>query len=197
MKYKIKVIILALFFAAPIAFSNNRACEASLKVGVVDISRVFEDYVKRKAFDKDLKNLEKRYEALIDEKRKVIIKYGEEIALLDMGSASRGKKEESAEKLTIDLEVFAKFAEQNLLKKYKECFETIYLDVTKEVERFGKENSFDVILKNEEPELKSKEISDLQFKIGIKTVLYYSKSVDITNQITKNVNEKYYADKNK
>lgn len=159
-----------------------------LKVGVVDISAVFEEYSKRKLFDKQLKEIEKEYQDTVSEKRSEIKKLKEEISLMDMGNENRLKKEEIIEKKAIDLEVFAKFTEQSLLKKYKEFFEIIYLDVSKEVENFGNEYGFDLIIKNEEPELKSGEISDLQFKIGIKTVLYYSKTLDITPQIIKRLN---------
>lgn len=162
-----------------------------LKIGVVDISSVFEQYSKRKVFDKQLKDIEKRHEDVINGKKNSILLLKEEIELLDMGSDAREKKEDAAMSKSIELEVYTNIAEQSLLKKYKECFQTIYIDVCNEVERYGKENSFDIILKNEEPELKSNEISDLQFKIGIKTVLYYSKAVDITPQIIKNMNRDY------
>lgn len=160
-----------------------------LKVGVVNISTVFEEYSKRKLFDKQLKEIEKQYQDTVSEKRSEIKKLKEEISLMDMGSENRSKKEEIVEKKEIDLEVFARFTEQSLLKKYKNFFEIIYLDVSKEVESFGNEYGFDLIIKNEEPELKSGEISDLQFKIGIKTVLYYSKTIDITPQIIKRLNK--------
>ena len=103
------------------------------------------------------------------------------------------RKEDAIQEKSIDIEVYAKFAEQNLLQKYKEYFESIYIDVSKAVETYGEKNSFSLVLKKEKPELKSREISDLQFKIGINTVLYYSSAVDITPQIIKNINESYAA----
>ena len=164
-----------------------------LKIGVVDISTVFNKYLKRIAFDKQLKDIEKQYEKTIDGKRNTIMLLREEVELLDMGSKTRTEQEDAIQEKSIEIEVYAKFAEQNLLQKYKEYFEIIYVDVSKAVETYGEKNSFGLVLKKEKPELKSNEISDLQFKIGINTVLYYSSTVDITPQIIKNINKSYTA----
>ncbi|MGR3318964.1 MAG: OmpH family outer membrane protein [Candidatus Anammoxibacter sp.] len=168
-------------------------CNTELKIGVVDISAVFDKYLKRIAFDKQLKDTEKHYEKDIDIKRNAIMLLKEEVELLDMGSKTRMEKEDAIREKSIEIEVYAKFAEQNLLQKYKECFQIIYIDVCKAVETYGEKNSFELVLKKEKPELKSNEISDLQFKIGINTVLYYSNAVDITPQIIKNINKSYSA----
>lgn len=182
---------------APVILPKNGYSNTELKIGVVDLSSIFEQYTKRKTFDKDLKEIEKRHENAINEKRQTITLLKEEAELLDLGSESRRKKEDAIQEKSIELEVYAKFAEQNLLKKYRDYFETIYKDVSNEVQRYGKENGFDLIFKNEEPELKSGEITDLQFKIGIKSVLYYSDAVNITPQIIKKINETYSAKEKK
>ena len=191
MKFKSYILTFTITIFLSVVLITNSYGLGELKIGVVNLSSVFEKYTKREEFDKQLKALEKGYEKTVNEKRETIMMLREEAGLLDMGSESRNKKEEEIQKRSIDMEVFAKFAEQNLLKKYKEYFEDIYVDVTKEVKIFAKENNYDLIFKNEEPELISKEISDLQFKIGIKSVLYYSDAVDITPQIIEIINKRY------
>ncbi|GAN32937.1 ATP-dependent Lon protease [Candidatus Brocadia sinica JPN1] len=79
------------------------------------------------------------------------------------------------------------------MKKYKDYFESLYTEVCKEVEDIGKREQYDLIIKKEEPELQSGGISELQFKVGIKTVLYHSTEVDITTQVIDNLNKKYSA----
>ena len=91
----------------------------------------------------------------------------------------------------MELESYAKFAEKSLVKKYKEYFESLYSEVCKEIEGIGKREQYDLIIKKEEPELQGGGISELQFKVGIKTVLYHSDSVDITNQVIDTLNKKY------
>jgi len=163
----------------------------SLKVGVVDLNSVFEKYEKRKMFDAQLKEQEKQYQKIVNDKKKELVSLSEKIQLLDLGSEARKKDEETFEKKNMELESYAKFAEKSLMKKYKDYFESLYTEVCKEVEDIGRREQYDLIIKKEEPELQSGGISELQFKVGIKTVLYHSDAVNITNQVIDNLNKKY------
>jgi len=171
------------------------AVAEGLKIGVVDISGVFEKYQKREDLDQELKDLEAQLQNEINKKRKDMINLDEETQLLDLGSESRRKNEELLERKNVELEGYAKFAERQLLRRYKEFFETVYDAVVKGVETIGKKEGFDLIIKKEEPELKSGQISDLQFKIGIRTVLYHSKSVDVTSKVIEALNAHYLKEK--
>jgi len=101
------------------------------------------------------------------------------------------------ERKNVELEGYAKFAERQLLKRYKTFFEQIYGEVVKMVEEIGDSEGYDLIIKKEEPELNSGQISDLQFKIGIRTVLYHSKAVDITSIVIEHLNSDYSKEKEK
>ena len=198
---KIKIIFVAASLACLCLFSLNsiQAKEPSvtsspskgIKVGVVDLNSVFEKYEKRKMFDAQLKEQEKQYQKIVNDKKKELVSLSEKIQLLDLGSEARKKDEETFEKKNMELESYAKFAEKSLMKKYKDYFESLYTEVCKEVEDIGKREQYDLIIKKEEPELQSGGISELQFKVGIKTVLYHSDAVTITNQVIDNLNKKY------
>jgi Skp family chaperone for outer membrane proteins len=161
------------------------------KIGIVDISSVFEKYQKRIDLDQELKEQEKGFQDEINKKRKEIIDLDEETQLLDLGSESRNSNENLLERKNVELEGYAKFAERQLLKKYKDFFESIYQEVVQKVEEIGKQEGFDLVIKKEESEVKSGKISDLQFKIGIRTVLYHSDSVDITLDVIDALNTLY------
>jgi Skp family chaperone for outer membrane proteins len=167
------------------------------KIGIVDISGVFEKYEKRKDLDQDLKDLEKEFQDEINKKKKEMIDLDEETQLLDLGSEARRKNTDMLERKNVELEGYAKFAERQLLRRYKTFFEQTYDEVVKMVEEIGARNSYDLIIKKEEPELKSGQISDLQFKIGIRTVLYHSKDVDITADVIEHLNSEYSKEKEK
>jgi len=119
----------------------------------------------------------------------------EETQLLDLGSENRGINENLMERKNVELEGYAKFAERQLLKKYKDFFENIYQEVVHKVEEIGEQEAFDIIIKKEEADLKSAKVSDLQFKIGIRTVLYHSDSVDITLGVVEALNASYSKEK--
>jgi Skp family chaperone for outer membrane proteins len=189
------LVLLASFACTNIKLANAEA--EDFKIGVVDIGGVFEKYQKRVDMDQKLKEREKEFQDEINKKRKELIDLDEETQLLDLGSESRGKNESLLERKTAELEGYAKFAERQLLKKYKGFFENIYQEVVLKVEEIGKQNNFDLIIKKEEPELKSGQISDLQFKIGIRTVLYHSESVNITLDVIDSLNASYSKEKEK
>src|SRR3972149_3119239 len=83
-----------------------------LKIGVVDLNAVFEKYEKRKASDAQLKEQEKQYQKIINDKKKELVSLNEKIQLLDLGSEARKKDEETFEKKNMELEAYAKFAEE-------------------------------------------------------------------------------------
>ncbi len=166
-----------------------------IKVGVVDINEIFDKYSKRVDLDQQLKDTETEFKKEIESKKKVMIDLNEETQLLDLGSESRNTNIEILEKKNVELEGYAKFAENQLTKKYKNAFEVIYEEIIKEVDSFGREGNYSVIIKKEKPNLQSNQLSDLQFKIGIRTVLYNSSSIDITQAVTERMNARYQQEK--
>jgi len=167
------------------------------KIGIVDISEVFDKYDKRTDLDQDWKDLEKEFKDEINKKRKEMIDLNEETQLLDLGSETRRKNEDMWERKNVELEGYAKYAERQLLKKMKTFFEQIYGEAVKKVEEIGESEGYDLILKKQEPELNRGQISDLQLKIGIRTVLYHSKAVDITAIVIEHLNSEYSKEKEK
>ena len=166
-----------------------------IKIGVVDINEIFDKYAKRIDLDQQLKDTETEFKKEIESKKKIMIDLNEETQLLDLGSESRNANIEILEKKNVELEGYAKFAENQLTKKYKNAFEVIYEEIIKEVDSFGKEGNYSAIIKKEKPNLQSNQLSDLQFKIGIRTVLYNSSSIDITQALTERMNARYQQEK--
>ena len=201
-KISIKYRILTIFLCSIVSIVTFKSMPqdviaGELKIGVVDINEVFDKYDKRVDLDQQLKDTEAEFKNEIESKKKAMIELNEETQLLDLGSESRSKNMEILEKKNVELEGFAKFAEKQLMKKYKDAFEKIYEEIIKEVDSFGKDRNYSVIIKKEKPNLKSNQLSDLQFKIGIRTVLYNSSAIDVTPNITERINARYQQEKAK
>jgi len=195
---RMPIMCLAFALFASLICTNINIANAEaedFKIGIVDIGSVFEKYQKRIDLDEQLKEQEKGFQDEVNKKRKEIIDLDEETQLLDLGSESRNNNENMMERKNVELEGYAKFAERQLLKKYKDFFENIYQEVVQKVEEIGELEGFDLVIKNEETDLKSGKISDLQFKIGIRTVLYHSDSVDITLDVVEALNASYSKEK--
>jgi len=168
-----------------------------LKIGIIDIVVAFDKYEKNAVLTQDLKDREKEFKDEINKKRKEMIDLNEETQLLDLGSETRGKNEDMYERKRIDLEGHAQFAERQLLKRYKNVVEQIYGEIVKKVEEIGESEGYDLIIKKQEPELDSGQISDLNVNIGMRTVLYNSKAVDITAIVIEHLNAEYSKEKEK
>jgi hypothetical protein len=110
-----------------------------LKIGIVDINEIFDEYDKRDDLDQQLKDAEAEFKKEIENKKKIMIDLNEETQLLDLGSETRNENMEILERKNVELEGYAKFAEQQLTKKYKDAFEKFYDEIINEVNSFGKE----------------------------------------------------------
>ena len=196
-KYRILTIFLC-SIACVVAFKSmpQDVVAEELKIGIVDINEIFDKYDKRTDLDQELKETEAEFKKEIESKKKIMIDLNEETQLLDLGSETRNENMEILERKNVELEGYAKFAEQQLTKKYKDAFEKIYEEIVKEVDSFGKEKNYSVIIKKEKPNLQSNQLSDLQFKIGIRTFLYNSSEIDVTPNITERINARYQKEKN-
>ena len=194
------IICLVFVLLASITTMNMNPVNANaegFKIGIVDIGGVFDKYDKRTDLDQELSDFVKEIQDEVNKKRKGIIDLDEETQLLDLGSETRSKNEDMSERKKVELEGYVKFSERQLLKRNKIFFEQIYSEVVKKVEEIGEGEGYDLIIKKEEPELNSGQIADLQFKIGIRTVLYHSKAVDITSIVTEHLNSEYSKEKEK
>ncbi|MHC4268899.1 MAG: OmpH/Skp family outer membrane protein [Planctomycetota bacterium] len=192
--FKMRILTISLFVLVSMLTFKTMPQEVfaqELKIGVVDINKIFDKFEKRKDLDQQLKDMEVEYKDEIESKKKAMIDLSEETQLLDLGSEKRNKNMETLERKNVELEGYAKLAEKQLTKRYKDAFEKIYEEITKEVDAFGKENNYSLIIKKEDSDLQTNQISDLQFKIGIRTVLYNSNRVDVTANITDRLNARY------
>ena len=195
---KTRILTISIFFFVSILTFKAIPQEVianELKIGIVDINDIFDKYEKRKDLDQQLKEMEVSYKKEIEDKKKAMIDLSEETQLLDLGSETRNKNMEVLERKNIELEGYAKLAEKQLTKRYKDAFEKIYEEISIEVEAFGKENNYSLIIKKENADLQSNQISDLQFKIGIRTVLYNSDRVDVTTKVTDRLNARFKKEK--
>jgi Skp family chaperone for outer membrane proteins len=162
-----------------------------LKVGVVNLNKVFEMYDKRKELEEDFRDIRTRAEDTLKTKQDEAVALRDEIQLLEVGTATRKKKEDELEKLLLYLQVEDEVARKKLGMAEKDFYEELYQDINVVVEEVGKKDGFDLILKKEDIEPKSADLLELRLKIGIGTVLYFSNAIDITDKVVGGLNRRY------
>ncbi|MFQ5956469.1 MAG: OmpH family outer membrane protein [Candidatus Brocadiales bacterium] len=179
-----------LLFVVSIAFPAVASAQ-DLKIGVVNLNQVFENYDKRADLEESFKDLRVQEEDILREKQDSLISLREEIQLLERGSEARKELETELEKKVLYLQLEEEVASKNLGAKEKEFYEELYRDISATIEEIGREEEFDLILKKEVIEAKSADLLELRLKIGMGTVLFYSDVIDITDMVTNYLNEKY------
>ncbi len=179
------VPLLALIISMP-----DTTLGKELKVGVVNLNKVFEQYEKRKELENDFRDIRARSEDTLKIKQEEAMSLREEIQLLEAGSMARKKKEEELEKLLLYLQVEDEVARKNLAKAEKDFYEELFQDINTAVDEIGKKEGFDLILKKEDIEPKSADLLELRLKIGIGTVLYFSNALDVTDKVVESLNRK-------
>ena len=183
---KLMIVFVAVVVAFPVI-----ASAAELRVGVLNLNDVFENYDKRADMEEDFKDLRDREEDALVEKQDSLMNLREELQLLEQGSAAREELAAELEKKLLILQLEQEVAARNLGLKEKEYYEELYVDISNAIEEIGEEEGFDLILKREVIEPRSADLMELRLKIGIGTVMYFSESVDITELVVEYLNEGY------
>ncbi|MDD3295849.1 MAG: OmpH family outer membrane protein [Candidatus Omnitrophica bacterium] len=165
-----KRILVALMVMGLLSSVSLTASAKDLKIGYVDIFKVFNEYKKTKDYDKKLETQKNEAEKQLDKKKQELEKLQNKLSLL---------KEEEQKK---QQEVMAKE-----VKAYRELERKVFVDVKKErdekmkeiiddinaiVDDYAKKNSFSLI-------------------VNKNAVLYGDKVMDITSDILKIANKKY------
>ncbi len=161
---KLLLVVLAILFLCVVAYAEG------LKIGYVDIEKVFNQYSGTKtAKEKLKKDVEKEQKALEQEKDAI----KKELDELDKKSSIMDKKQLSAKKDELQkkaeqLQMKTLDVQQKLLTKEKELTSNIIDEIRAIIARIGKEKKFDYIFE--------------------KTMLLYG-GEDITYLIIKAINE--------
>lgn len=178
-------------FLALIISLPSTSMGKEVKVGVVNLNKVFDQYDKRKELENDFRDIRTRSEEVLKTKQDEAMALRDEIQLLEAGSTARKKKEEDMEKLLLYLQIEDEVARKNLAKAEKDFYEELFQDINTVVEEVGKKEGFDLILKKEDVDTKSADLVELRLKIGIGTVLYFSNALDVTDKVVESLNRRY------
>ena len=159
------------------------------KIGVVKLQSCFNNY-KRKA---DLeKGLEKAYEESKKELKALSDKYEE---LRDLLTSLQGEIKEKKLREFKELEIKMKFSKEwhNVRRRdlYIESMTKLYDDIRRAVDQIGKAEKYTLVLKYEEPELDPESQENVFEKIVRNPVLYTASEIDITEKVTRHLNDAY------
>ena len=141
-----------------------------LKIGYVDIFKVFNDYKKTIDYDKTLEVKKEDAEKKLDAKKETIKKIKDKLSLLKEGE--KAKEEEKMRKEADEYQELQRKIFIDIKKERDEKMQEIIEDINKIVEDYAKKNKFDIV-------------------INENAILYGNKVMDITDEILKISNQQY------
>lgn len=165
MMKKLVISILVLGLVSPLT-----GVAKDLKIGYVDIFKVFNEYRKTKEYDKMLEEKKNAKEKELEKKKEEIKEMQDKLELL-----KDKEKEGAREKLTKATGEYRKLERQFILdlkRERDEKMKEIIDDINKVIEDYGRKEGFDLI-------------------INKGAILYGREGIDLTETILKIVNQKY------
>ena len=140
------------------------------KVGYVDLSRIFDDYIKTKEYDGVLEKKHSEYETVRNKRLDKIREAQGKLALLK--ETERTKLQQDMEKDRNDLLEFDRQQQTELKKERDEKIREILLEIEKVVHDFAEKEQFSLILND-------------------RVLIYGGKEMDVTDKVLKLLNESY------
>ena len=165
-------LLLLLVFSVPVAFAAETK---PLKIGVVDLTRVFKEYRKTQAMETQLETLSKGKQAARDKIVAEIKDMKDELAL--MSDDARTQKRQAFEEKLKGLGQFDQDAKEKLREQRDQAMEQLLKEIEATVETYSKEKEYDLILSD-------------------RAILYRADSVDVSGDIIALLNQKYAGAKN-
>ncbi len=161
-----KLVIFAVLVMCFVFVSDSYAKE--LKVGYVDMRKVFYEYKKTKDFNKELEKEDGQLKKEIDKRTEAIRKLRDEIDMLSE-QAQEKRQPELKEKVK-ELDDFRRAKMESLIKQKDDLFKEIREDIMTVAEKYAKKNGYDFIM-NET------------------VFIYTSDKYNITDDMIKNLNK--------
>ena len=164
---KIIIILTGIFF---LGLFSTQVSAKDLKVGYVNIFKVFNEYKKTVDYDKKLAQKQKIKEQEIDKKKDKIKKEQNSLSLLK--ESEQKKQREKILKEVRELQEISRQAFLDLKKERDQSMKEIINDINNVVKKYAKTKKYDLIITG-------------------KSLLYANKSMDLTDEIISILNKNY------
>lgn len=160
--------ILVVFLLCSVSYAKD------LKIGSVDMFKVFQDYNKTKDYDETLKKNTQAKEKELDAKEEEIIKMKNKLD--ELKDQAKQKEQEKLSQASQEYTQLRREIFRDLKKEQDRKTIEIVDDINQAIKEYGTKNNFDLILHEN-------------------AVLYGPNVTEITAEILKKINEKYAAKK--
>jgi Skp family chaperone for outer membrane proteins len=180
-----------------------REQRGGLKVGFVDIVRVFDELDEKLEMNAELRQREERRDAELRELAKRIKDLTEALKLLREDSAEHQKNARELEEAKSEFRARREATEDHLYNKLFDFTLDIYKKIRSEVEAYAREGGYDLVLRVRDPDISSFEGNlrprhkylELNRRIEYRDVLFHKPSHDFTDVIIDRLNARHAREK--
>lgn len=165
--------------------------QQSVKVGVVDLKMVSENFDKWKRLAAQLDSETEKSNKKLAEMGKEIEKLQEMEKEFKPGSDKHKEIQIALSTKDIEMKSFL-HTEQNRLKEMAEKLGGELLNnIEAVIKNYGRKAGYTLIIKKEEMPVQNQDWMQLRNYVSRKSVMYYSADIDLTSKIVKELNENY------
>ncbi len=147
-----------------------------MKLGVIEMDDIFKEYVRAKRLEDRINQEKKGLEDAIEKQRDRIIKLRKDAEFLTGDALQDAEDEISIE--VARLRLMKQRAEVTLKKKFEEYTTRVLGEIAEVVEEYGKKHDYTLILK-----VDSRKWGEDRLQAALRSVLFHSKTVDITDTV--------------
>lgn len=168
------------------------------KLGVVNLKHCFDKdrYERIKEVDAELQKSSQDYANQILDTQKKIDSLKLQLEGLKPEMSIYWDKRGQLALAETELDFKKKFGRQQFLNKYNDLQISVYNEIRRVVNIYGKEHGFDLILRVEEPTLEDDDsVQGVSARIQSRVVFYHADGVDITADVIKLLNQEYVKQK--
>ena len=176
--------------------ANKSSDKKPSKVAVVDLADIFEKWSKSTDTYQELKVAQDKEIAAIQKHQEAIKRLQFKLAKTNVKSKAYAKLQKKLEQKTKEVQNIIAATKRKLLLANRNATLKLYREIAKAIEVIANENSFDVVLQNDKPNLDSAVTpQELLKAIVNKKVLFSNKRSNITDLVLKRLEANYAKEK--
>jgi Skp family chaperone for outer membrane proteins len=167
------------------------------KVGYVDITRALNDYQRRAALEKELRDLHLSLTSRDNVRAADLKRMEQEIEQLAMGTPERLALEQKHKTAVQDAEKFRRETFEELNRRFIAMISLLHKEILDETAAVAREGQFDLVIKDQTPEEAPIGRAEAVLQISQRVVLYAKPEYDLTATVVERLNRKYAAEPQK
>jgi len=161
--------------------STARADNAvGLRVGLVDIGKVFKEYKRKGDLEKEINARKENYEKQAMKQQDELEGMRKSMQLLQEGSDAWRQKRREINLLVSQMKVIRDGWEEDLKIQVENLTLMILNEIENRVNKFGVDNKYDLIVKIDSQGWGEERFQERIFRAQVSSVLYYSAGLDVT-----------------